>query len=157
EAPDGRPQGGQADGQAELVLDLLKGQVRGGVDGLADAWGVRGQAGLAVVAGRTRGDPAGLASALLEAADPGRANPVLVGHLLGGQARVAVQQDALAQVHRVRTHDTPPGTSGVLGISTKTRYRDPEKTLAGEVTSSLKGALLPKITHRLNPFVAKVG
>ena len=52
--------------------------------------------------GDARRDLAGLAAALLEAADPGLADGVLGGDGAGGQALIAVGEDPLADAERFR-------------------------------------------------------
>ena len=53
-------------------------------------------------------------AALLEAADEGRADGVLLGQLTGLKSRVGVGQDALAQVDGIRLHD---GSSRLVAIT----------------------------------------
>src|SRR5262245_49522386 len=73
-------------------------------DGVAQRVGVGVPTRLGAVAARPRRDFPRFTAALLEAADPGRADGVLGGDLGGGQPGVAVGEHALAQVHRVRLH-----------------------------------------------------
>jgi hypothetical protein len=49
-------------------------------------------------------DVALLATLLLEPPDPGTADLILLCHLLGGQARIAIIDHPLPQIHRVSFH-----------------------------------------------------
>src|SRR6476620_10142711 len=84
------PQSGEGDRQPQPVAEFLQGRVRGLGDGRPEWVSVGLPTWLGAGSGDARGDLAGLAAALLEAADPGLADAVLGGDGAGALAAVAV-------------------------------------------------------------------
>jgi hypothetical protein len=102
------PQGAQGDDHSQSFTQLGKRQVGFLSEQFAKPLIMGGQDRNATIARRPRSDLAELPPTLLDATDPCGTDPIFASDLVREHAGIAIRQHPFAQIHRQRSHRTPP-------------------------------------------------